>query len=95
MNDLVVIIDDNLPPAKWLMGRVLEMHPGEDGFIRMVTVQTKTKEDDYGGSSEPKKVPTLQRPIAKLCKLPVANALYPPEVHQKEEGVCSELNTEQ
>lgn len=56
--DFVSIIDENMPPGKWLMGRVLEIHPSADGFIRLVTIKTKTSK--------------LQRPIAKLCKFPSA-----------------------
>lgn len=56
IGDLVVIIDDNLPPAKWLMGRIEEIHTGADGYVRMATLKTKNS--------------TLQRPIVKLCKLP-------------------------
>lgn len=91
VNDLVVIIDDNSPPAKWLMGRVIEMHPGEDGYVRMVTLQTKQRDDDYGKRNDgdqnrpKKKPPTLQRPIAKLCKLPLAVS---PSL--EEAGGCSE-----
>lgn len=33
VNYLVIIIDDNMPPAKWLMGRVVGIHPGKDGWI--------------------------------------------------------------
>lgn len=32
-NDLVVIIDDNLPPAKWVIARVTQIHPSADGYI--------------------------------------------------------------
>lgn len=58
INDMVSIIDDKLPPGKWLIGRVLEVHPSPDGFIRLVTVKTPNS--------------TLQRPINKLCKFPSA-----------------------
>lgn len=57
INDIVIVIDENTPPAKWMMGRVVEVHPGRDGFIRMVTLKTKNS--------------TLQRPIVKLCRLPI------------------------
>lgn len=63
-----------MPPAKWLMGRVVEIHPGKDGFIRMATLQTKTKDEKYGEGGSQKKPSLLQRPIAKLCKLPIKNA---------------------
>lgn len=97
VNDLVVIIDDNLPPAKWLMGRVLEIHPGKDGYIRMVTLQTKTRDENYGnrdvGSNTSKrKPPTLQRPIAKLCKLPLTNATPPPQLQEEGEDVPNRHN---
>lgn len=42
--DLVLIKEDNLPPRVWLMGRILETHPGHDGFVRVVTVKTKNGE---------------------------------------------------
>lgn len=33
VNDLVVIIEDQLP-LKWILGRVVQFHPGNDGIIR-------------------------------------------------------------
>lgn len=33
LGDIVLIHDDNLPPGKWAMGRVVELHPGNDGFV--------------------------------------------------------------
>ena len=56
VGNLVLLKDENLPPSKWMMGRVLECHPGNDGLVRAVTLKTE------GGS--------LKRPIAKLCLLP-------------------------
>ncbi|XP_055308300.1 uncharacterized protein LOC129572379, partial [Sitodiplosis mosellana] len=35
--DLVIIIEDNLPPAKWMMARIIELHTGADGYVRMAT----------------------------------------------------------
>ncbi|XP_076375571.1 uncharacterized protein LOC143258910 [Megalopta genalis] len=37
---LVLVKEDNLPPMQWALGRVLEVHPGTDGIIRAVTIQT-------------------------------------------------------
>lgn len=79
LNDLVVIIEDNMPPSKWLMGRVLELHSGEDGYVRMVTLQTKQRDENYGAAGIIVKPPTLQRPIAKLCKLPLGIEAAPEE----------------
>lgn len=54
---MVLVVDERYPPAKWPLGRILETHPGSDGHTRIVTVRTQTS--------------TLDRPIAKLCPLPV------------------------
>ncbi|KAL0811450.1 hypothetical protein ABMA28_009850 [Loxostege sticticalis] len=57
INDVVVVKDDNLPPTRWALGRVLDVHPGMDEHVRVVTLKTK------GG--------IMKRPITKLCLLPV------------------------
>lgn len=56
---LVLIKDDNLPPQKWAMARVLEIHPGSDGEVRVVTLKTTTG--------------TTRRCIAKICPLPLSS----------------------
>lgn len=53
--ELVLVKEDNLPPRVWLMGRIIEVHPGQDGFVRVVTLQTKNGE--------------LKRPITKIVPL--------------------------
>ncbi|XP_048481675.1 uncharacterized protein LOC125489576 [Plutella xylostella] len=40
-DDVVIISDANLPPGKWAMGKVVEVHPGSDGYVRVVTLKTK------------------------------------------------------
>ncbi|XP_029176361.1 uncharacterized protein LOC114944557 [Nylanderia fulva] len=57
---LVLIKDDLLPPAKWSLGRISEVHPGDDGIVRVVTVETSTS--------------ALRRPITKICPLPIKPA---------------------
>ncbi|XP_050350425.1 uncharacterized protein LOC126773518 [Nymphalis io] len=59
VNDIVLIKEENLPPTKWAMGRVIDVHPGTDGHIRVVTLRTKSGE--------------IKRPIIKLVPLPVNN----------------------
>lgn len=59
LNDVVIIHDDNLPAGKWSLGRVIELHPGKDGYVRVVTLKTKNG--------------TMKRPILKLSVLPVSN----------------------
>ncbi|XP_044313279.1 uncharacterized protein LOC123037281 [Drosophila rhopaloa] len=57
LNDLVIIKDDRFPPSQWLLGRVMEVHPGTDALVRVVTVKTKQGQ--------------LKRSVAKLCPLPI------------------------
>ena len=40
INDLVLIKEDNVKRGQWQLGTVVEVHPGEDGAVRVVTVQT-------------------------------------------------------
>lgn len=58
VGDIVIVKEDNLPPAEWLLARVIDLHPGSDGLTRVVTIKTKNS--------------TLKRPIAKLSPLPIS-----------------------
>ena len=53
--DMVLIVDNTMPRSKWLLGRVVEILPGRDGYVRAAQVKTKNS--------------TLCRPISKLCLL--------------------------
>ncbi|CAG7823797.1 unnamed protein product, partial [Allacma fusca] len=55
--DMVIIKDDRLPPQEWRLGRIIEVHTGPDGLVRVVTVRTAEG--------------TYKRPVVKLCKLPM------------------------
>lgn len=55
VGDLVVIRNENLPPAIWCLGRVIKAHKAADGLVRAALVKTATGE--------------LERPINKLCVL--------------------------
>ncbi|XP_062541502.1 uncharacterized protein LOC134209540 [Armigeres subalbatus] len=54
---LVVIHDDNQPPLRWKMARIHQLHPGDDGVVRVVTLKTGN------GFSK--------RPVEKICLLPL------------------------
>lgn len=56
---MVLLKDERLPPAQWKLGRVIQCHPGDDGFVRVVTVR-------YQGN-------TTKRAIQKLIVLPKDN----------------------
>ncbi|XP_046382360.1 uncharacterized protein LOC124153308 [Ischnura elegans] len=54
--DLVLIKEDNLPPLRWSLGRIVQLHPGEDGVSRVATVRTTAG--------------LIRRAVNKLCPLP-------------------------
>lgn len=56
---MVVIMEDGLPPLKWRIGRILDVHPGKDDIIRAVTIRTA-----HG---------IFKRPVVKVCVLPEQN----------------------
>lgn len=60
VNDLVIIKEDNIPSFNWLLGRIVEVHPGKDGLVRVATVKTKSR--------------VYAVPIRRLCLLPVEHA---------------------
>ena len=38
--DIVCLREEPLAPTKWPLARVIEVHPGKDGQVRVVTVKT-------------------------------------------------------
>lgn len=59
VNNLVIIMEDNLPPSRWALGRIIETHPGSDGLVRVVSIKCQTG--------------IIKRPISKLALLPLKN----------------------
>jgi len=58
LGTLALIAEDNSPPAQWLLGRMAELHQGEDGCKHdAVTIKTKTG--------------FLKRNVQKICQLPL------------------------
>ncbi|GBP97763.1 hypothetical protein EVAR_91988_1 [Eumeta japonica] len=56
VDDMVLIVDENLPRNTWPRGRVLELYPGKDGVVRVVELQTAAGR--------------LKRPVKKIVVLP-------------------------
>ncbi|CAH1378405.1 unnamed protein product, partial [Tenebrio molitor] len=54
LGTLVLIKEDNAPPLQWPMGRIMELHPGADGLVRVVTVKTMRG--------------VLKRPLTKIAR---------------------------
>lgn len=40
LNELELVKDDRYPPSQWLLGRVIDLHPGQDSLVRVVTLRT-------------------------------------------------------
>ena len=40
VGDVVILQEDNLFPTKWPIGRIVDTHPGKDGFVRILTIKT-------------------------------------------------------
>lgn len=59
VGDVVLVKEDNLPPARWLLGKVVKQHPGLDGMTRVVTLKCNKS--------------LIKRPTSKLCILPVTD----------------------
>ncbi|XP_025267278.1 uncharacterized protein LOC112638948 [Camponotus floridanus] len=53
---LCLIRSEITPPSRWPLARILALHPGSDGTVRVVTVRTSTSD--------------LVRPVVKLVLLP-------------------------
>ena len=56
IDDLVLIKEDNLPPLKWALGRIVDIHPGKDDVARVASIKTTSG--------------TVRRAFSKICPLP-------------------------
>ncbi|XP_029156123.1 uncharacterized protein LOC114946183 [Nylanderia fulva] len=57
VGELALLKNPLLPPSKWELARITQIHPGSDGLVRVVTMQTARS--------------VLKRPITSLCRLPI------------------------
>lgn len=60
VNDVVLILEENLPPARWQTGTIVSIHPGGDGHTRVVSLKV--------GDS------IIKRPVTKICQFPKDDA---------------------
>lgn len=60
-DDLIIVIDDSLPPSEWRLGRIIKTYLGSDKNVRVADVRTATG--------------TICRPISKLCYLPFSDTM--------------------
>lgn len=55
INSLVLLKEDNLPPLKWKLGRIIKLIPGSDGISRVADVRAS--------------IGIVRRSFSKLCPL--------------------------
>ncbi|XP_047022485.1 uncharacterized protein LOC124631893 [Helicoverpa zea] len=56
IDDIVILKEDNIPPSKWILGKIIKKHVGPDGITRVVSIKCKNG--------------VYKRPVSKLCILP-------------------------
>lgn len=61
LDTLVLIKEDNLSPLQWALGRIVELSPGPDGVVRVVTMRTQNG--------------TFKRAVRNLCPIPKDESL--------------------
>ena len=57
LNQLVLIKEENIPPLNWKLGRLIKLHQGSDGLVRVVSIKTQTG--------------IIDRAITRICVLPI------------------------
>ena len=55
VGDIVMLREESFVPTKWPLGKIIDLHPGKDGVVRVVTLRTATG--------------TYKRPIVKVALL--------------------------
>jgi len=55
VGDVVVLKEESIIPTKWPLARVIQVHPGKDGLVRVATVRTEKG--------------TYKRPVSKIALL--------------------------
>lgn len=69
INDVVLLREDNTPPSRWNLGRIIQIHPGADDITRVATIKT--------GNG------IFKRSIQKICILPIEdNNPSPPNLNR-------------
>ncbi|XP_045453765.1 uncharacterized protein LOC123663070 [Melitaea cinxia] len=59
IGDVALVKEENLPPARWLYGIIVDKHTGQDNVTRVVSLKCNGI--------------VIKRPISKICILPVNN----------------------
>ncbi|XP_071477081.1 uncharacterized protein [Diadema antillarum] len=68
VGDIVIVKDENTPRNRWLLGRITETFPSEDGLVRKVKLVIADAKLNRTGKRT-QAMQTLERPIHKLVTL--------------------------
>jgi len=63
VDDVVLPKDGRIPPAKWKIGRIIEVQPGSENLVRVAPIKTNV------GFYKPS--------VSKICRLPIPRATEP------------------
>ena len=63
VGDLCLLRNEQYPPCKWPLARVIKVYPGSDGMVRVVDIKTATS--------------SYTRPISKISLLPLEDDCSP------------------
>lgn len=61
VGQMVILKEDNTPPLSWSLGKIQEIHLGDDNVARVATVRTANG--------------IYKRPITRLCLLPIEDII--------------------
>lgn len=67
IGDMVLVQDENAPPARWPIGRIADVQSSADGLIRSATVNIPGRRKENGVFVTA--TTSLDRPVQKLCVL--------------------------
>ena len=85
VGDIVISKESEVARNKWPLGRVVQVYPSEDGFVRKVKLPMADGNlDDRGKSQSPPSY--LERPIHKLVLLLTADEVVEDDVFHQETG---------
>lgn len=76
-DDIVFIKEDNMPPGKWALARVCDLHPGNDEHTRVVSLKTQNN--------------GMKRPINKLILFPVQDTKDESKIQSTEPNVTKQF----
>lgn len=76
VGQLVLILEENTPPAQWNLGRITKVYPGKDMLVRCAELR----------KIENGKISIVTRPIHKLCLLPIED-----NCDEEEKKICANI----